>query len=285
MTESLKFGYNTNGAAFHRWEQALELMAEIGYRSVALTVDHHCLDPFHARLNDEIARMRESLERLQFISVIETGSRFLLNSRVKHDPTLMDPSTSRRSIRIDFLKRCVDIAAELGSQAVSFWSGVLTEQISQEQAMDRLVAGCETVVEYAEQRGVNLAFEPEPGMFVETMNQFDQLCRRIDSNRWGLTLDVGHVHCVSDGPIADCIHRWKDRLFNVHIEDMRKGIHDHLPFGEGEIDFPPIIQALQQIGYRGGVNVELSRHGHAAPQMMRESFEFLRNCQSQTESE
>ena len=33
-------GYNTNGLAFHRWQDGLELLAEIGYRAVGITVDH-----------------------------------------------------------------------------------------------------------------------------------------------------------------------------------------------------------------------------------------------------
>ena len=36
-------------------------------------------------------------------------------------------------------------------------------------------------------------------------------------------------------------------------------------FGEGEMDFPPIIAALAEIGYDGGVHVELSRHSHDGP--------------------
>jgi sugar phosphate isomerase/epimerase len=57
---------------------------------------------------------------------------------------------------------------------------------------------------------------------------------------------------------------------------MRKGIHEHVRFGEGEIEFPPVMQALAEIGYTGGVHVELSRHSHIAPEVARESIEFLR---------
>jgi len=62
---------------------------------------------------------------------------------------------------------------------------------------------------------------------------------------------------------------------NVHIEDMRSGVHEHLMFGEGQIDFPPVLQALAEVGYPGGIHVELSRHSHEAPTAVRRAFEFL----------
>ena len=271
----MRLGYNTNGLAFHRWPEAIELLAEIGYQSVAITVDHHCLDPFSPDLGRDVQKMRRLLERFGLISVIETGARFLLNPRVKHDPMLMSPEPEARQVRIDFLKRCIDIAAELESEAVSFWSGALREPIPDEAALACLADGCDAVCEYATAKNVRLAFEPEPGMFIETMAQYARLTELVDAPCFGLTIDVGHLHCVDEGPISDHLRQWRDRLFNVHIEDMRRGVHEHLRFGEGEIDFVPVLATLKEISYSGGVNVELSRHSHVAPQVMRESFEFL----------
>jgi sugar phosphate isomerase/epimerase len=64
-------------------------------------------------------------------------------------------------------------------------------------------------------------------------------------------------------------------LVNVQIDDMCRGVHEHLPFGAGEIDFPPVIRALAQGGYTGLVAVELPRHSHAAPTVASESLAFL----------
>jgi len=38
---------------------------------------------------------------------------------------------------------------------------------------------------------------------------------------------------------------------------MRRGIHQHLEFGTGEIDFPPVLAALAASGYQGPVSVEI----------------------------
>jgi L-ribulose-5-phosphate 3-epimerase len=272
----MKLGYNTNGLAHHPWETALELIAETGYRSVAITLDHHCLNPFASDLRREIDRMRRALEIHRLASVIETGARFLLNLREKHEPTLLSSSAEGRRQRIDFLKRSIDIAAELGSDAMSFWSGILRDPIAEIAATQRLADGCREVLDYATRKNVRLAFEPEPGMLIESFDQYAKLLELVDGPLFGLTVDIGHVHCVEEGPIASYLKEWAPRIFNIHIEDMRKGVHEHLMFGEGEIDFPPVISALTQIGYTGGVHVELSRHSHCAPEALRNSYDFLR---------
>ncbi len=271
----MRLGYNTNGLAFHRWAEALELLSDLGYESVAITLDHHCLDPYAAGLAHEVARMAAVLSRLRLTSVIETGARFLLDPRHKHEPTLMSATPDERALRIDFLKRAIDIASDLGSDAVSFWSGILREPIARETALVCLAEGCAEVIDHAMAQKMPLGFEPEPGMFIESFAHFDELLKQVDAPVFGLTIDIGHVHCVETGPIADYLRHWGARLFNVHIEDMLKGVHEHLRFGEGEIDFAPVMETLAEIGYTGGVHVELSRHSHMAPEVARESFDFL----------
>ena len=56
---------------------------------------------------------------------------------------------------------------------------------------------------------------------------------------------------------------------------MKAGVHEHLMFGEGQVDFAAVFRGLSQIGYAGGVHVELSRHSHDAPAAARKAYEFL----------
>ncbi len=269
-------GYNTNGLAHHRLADAIELLAAIGYESVAITVDHHSLNPFDPGLADEIQLIRKQLGSARMASVIETGARFLLDPLIKHEPTLLTSSDVHRGRRIDFLIRCVDIAQALGSSSVSLWSGILRGDESDDTALERLADGLQQVLDYAEPRGIELAFEPEPGMFVDTMSRFERLLQWVDAPHLRLTVDVGHLYCQGEVPIVDYLARWSDRIANVHIEDMRAGVHEHLMFGDGEMDFPPIIDGFAAIEYEGPIHVELSRHSHEGPQAARVAYDFLR---------
>src|SRR5436305_325407 len=134
--QRMLLGYNTNGLAHHRLEDVITILAELGYRSVALTLDHHALDPFDPDLPRQLSAVKALLEEHGLRSVVETGARFLLDPRRKHQPTLLSPPPGRER-RLDFLRRAVDVAAELGSDAVSFWSGVPKDAASREEHLDR----------------------------------------------------------------------------------------------------------------------------------------------------
>jgi sugar phosphate isomerase/epimerase len=269
-------GYNTNGFAHHDPLDAIELLAEIGYKSIALTLDHGALNPFAADWPANLQRLKDALRRWGLRNTIETGARFLLDPRRKHEPTLVSPTEPERIKRIDFLKRAVDAAAFLESDCVSLWSGVRRDDVPDEAMLERLADSLRAVLQHATNSGVTLGFEPEPGMFIDTVKSFHRLLQWIDAPHLELTLDVGHLWCQGELPIADYITRWAQRIVNVHIEDMRAGVHEHLMFGEGEMRFAPIIDALAMVGYRGALHVELSRHSHEAPTAAQKAYDFLR---------
>ncbi len=272
----MRIGYNTNGFAHHRFEDAVEVLAETGYRSIALTLDSDLLDPPNG---EGVARCINTsspcLSKFDMRVTIETGARFLLDPRRKHQPTLVSATAADRARRMDYLKAAVDVAAGLSADSVSFWSGAADDDAPRDMVWRRLIASVGTLCDHAASRGVRLAFEPEPGMFIETMADFERLVGAVDHPALGLTLDVGHVYCLDDGDPANHIRCWREHLWNIHIEDMRRGVHEHLMFGDGGMRFSPIFAACREIGYTGPVHVELSRHSHDAVCAARESFHFL----------
>ena len=274
---NLSFGYNTNGFANHKLEDALELIADCGYRGVALTLDTHHCNPFTTEPAD-LVRLRQLLEKLKLRLVVETGARYLLHPQRKHYPTLV--SAEGRQIRLEFLRRAVDVDHELGAECVSFWSGAAESGVTEHQAWDWLVTGCLQIAEHAKRRGVQLAFEPEPGMLVDDMAKFEVLKKHIGSARFGLTLDIGHVFCTETAPFRQIYGKYANMIRNIHIEDIRDRKHEHLMFGEGNLDFAAILRVLSDNKYSGLVSVELSHDSHRAPEVARRSIEFLNaTCQ------
>ena len=274
---SLRFAYNTNGAANHRLDDAIRLIADSGYDGVAITLDHHHCDPFADDWQTEAERVGRLLEDLSLGAIVETGARYLLDPRAKHEPTLLSPSAQGRARRVEFLSRALDIAAMWQADAVSFWAGVPKPDVSRDLAFDYLHEGLEQVLDHAAAVGVDAAFEPEPGMLVETCGEWEALHARHP--RLKLALDTGHCIVSQDIDPAEAVRRYADHLGTVAIEDMKRGVHIHLPFGEGDMNVSAILQALDEVGFERLVSVELSRESPRAHQAIPESIAYLRKVE------
>lgn len=274
---SLRFAYNTNGLTSHRLDDALTLLADCGYDGVALTLDvgHH--DPFAPDLAGRTAALARRLDQLGLASVVETGARFLLDPRRKHQPTLVTADPGGRARRTAFLRTCIDVAADLGSEAVSFWSGVPAPGLPRADCRRWLVDGVTEVVAYAATRGVTCAFEPEPGMLVEDCDDWRDLADAVA----GLTLALDTGHCIVAGrwEPADAVREFAPHLGACAVEDMPRGRHEHRALGEGDMDLPAVLDALGEVGYAKLVSLELSRDSHRADLLVPATLATLRHAE------
>jgi L-ribulose-5-phosphate 3-epimerase len=269
-----RFGYNTNGFAHHRLDDALHVIAELGYRAVALTPDANHLPPDHTT-DAELRMTRALLERLGLAVVIETGARYVLDPRRKHRPTLVDADAADRARRLDFLERCARIAVELGADTISLWSGVPQPEVAPDDAWRFVADGVSRLHERIAPLDIRIAFEPEPGMLVASLADWERLRDATSIPDLGLALDVGHVPCTERISAGDAIRRYGPALRTVHLDDTKGGVHEHLQIGDGELDWPDILRALDEVRFTGIASVELSRHSHAAPEAARTALAAL----------
>jgi len=268
-------GYNTNGLQNHRLPDALRLLADHGYQAVALTLDVQHLDPYHATPAqvDETAAL---LETLGLSVVVETGARYLLDPGHKHEPTLMTRGEEGRRRRLDFYARAARIGAELGAEVVSFWSGI--DHGAEHDSAETLRSGVQAACEVIRAEGLTPALEPEPGMAVATVADYQALCAELGGAGPTLCLDIGHLYVTGEGEPGHVIPAVADQISQVHLEDIRRGVHEHLVPGSGDVDFDADISALEKSGYEGPVCFELSRSSHQAPvvlQTCRATWESL----------
>ncbi|HEY0523214.1 MAG TPA: sugar phosphate isomerase/epimerase family protein [Stellaceae bacterium] len=271
---ALRFAYNTNGVANHRLDDALALIADSGYDGVALTLDHQHHDPYAPDFDAATERLARRLRELKLGCVVETGARFLLDPRAKHEPTLVTRDPEGRKHRVDFLTRALRVAAVTGADAMSFWAGVPKPGVDRGEAWKWFAEGVAEVVHAAERLAAVAALEPEPGMLVETVDDYRKLKADLPGLR--LALDVGHCLVTGDREPSDAVRETAAELGTVSIEDMKRGEHIHLPFGEGDVDVPGVLRALNDIKFDRLVCVELSRDAHRADTMVPAALAYLR---------
>ena len=96
--------------------------------------------------------------------------------------------------------------------------------------------------------------------------------------RLALALDLGHCRVTQEREPAAAVREFAPHLGTVAIEDMKRGEHVHLAFGEGDMDIPAILDVFEEVAFPGLVCVELSRESHRADTMIPQALAYLRTC-------
>ena len=275
---TIRYAYNTNGTVHHRLGEAVALIGDSGYDGVAVTIDQNNLDPMSPGWERRTETLAGDLARRGLGAVVEGGARFVLDPRDKHQPTLISPTSEGRERRLEFLFRSLDIAAMLQAEAMTFWSGAAKPGVVRTDAMAWLGDGLGRVLEHADRVGVTAAMEPEPEMLVGTVDHFAAVAAAFP--RLALALDLGHVMVTQERVPEEAIVEFADRIGTVSLEDMKRGHHVHLAFGDGDMDIAACLASLERIGFRRLVCVELSSDSGRADVMVPEARRFLRACQA-----
>jgi len=172
-------------------------------------------------------------------------------------------------------KRIVDLAVDLGTRVVTTHIGVVPDD-SASPIYRNQVGACRELGAYAADRGVTFAIETGP----ETADVLKGFLDEVDSAGVGVNLDPGNlVMVVADDPVV-AVHTLKDRIVHTHAKDGVQlkpcdpvavygafaeggvdafdfGAHfDEVPLGEGSVNWPAYLDALDRIGYRGYLTIE-----------------------------
>ncbi len=231
-------GFRTAG--FQQWPigQALAELGRIGYDGVEV-----CLEHPDCRPETLTAEGAEALVRLCIDVGLEVAS-----ASYHAD---FEPPDERRENTI----RAVELVRPLGAELLII-NGRRCEAGRESEAREELARLLEALLPRAEALQVGIAIEPEPGLAVGSSEEMRALIERTQSDWLGVNLDVGHAF-LTDPDVCESIARLGASIFHTHIEGMPKGEHKHLLPGEGDLDLPAVLQALDKIAYGGYLTVDL----------------------------
>jgi len=175
------------------------------------------------------------------------------------DRDLSHEDADMRRRGVDYLRTCIDLAAEVGSPHVAgpMYSAVgktrLLPEEEREQQRGWAVESLRAAGEYAGERGVALAIEPLNRFETDLVNTVEQgleLCERIDLDNVGLLLDTFHMN-IEEKSIPDAIRRAGGRLRHFHACENDRGAP-----GSGHVPWDDVATACRDIGYDGPVVIE-----------------------------
>lgn len=256
----MRFAFSTNAYMKFPFEDAAARIAAIGYDGLELMADVPHAWPCGLLEGPKKAiAAAMSKNKLTFSNV----NAFMMNAINDHrqpywHPSFIEPDQGYRRVRIDHTKRALSLCAELGAPHITTEpGGPIAPGQTREQAMDLFVEALKPLAEHAHNEGVLLLIEPEPGLLIETTEQYLEVAERVNAPSIGLNFDVGHAFCMSED-LPKQIARMAKHTKHYHLEDIAETrVHHHLVPGTGAIDFATVLQAIKKTGYDGWLTVEL----------------------------
>ena len=245
------FGELQNSASFtvEALKAALDKLQRVGYE--ATEYSHAChLSLDEAYLVGEYARARG----IESWSVHAEG------------PVDFRPGTGIEDSQAS-LRHCLDVCAALGGKVVVVhapcrWGLLLPEDVSVEEEMARDLRILEPICERAQELGLELALEN--GHDLAHMEYVLQLVERLSSPHVGICVDTGHAH-LGDLGAARAVRLAGSKLYTTHLQDNIGQVDDHMPPGQGTIDWPQVFAALREVGYHRPLILELTDRAKHRP--------------------
>ncbi|MDQ6747023.1 MAG: sugar phosphate isomerase/epimerase [Candidatus Dormibacteraeota bacterium] len=167
------------------------------------------------------------------------------------------------------IEHAARLAAEFGAAHLVVGGGGVRASGVRDADYDRLADGLEQVVALAQKYGLTPNYHPHLGTIVETP---EQLARVMPKTSIYLCPDTGHVDAAG-GQSAALVREYGDRIRYIHLKDYQGG--NFLPLGEGQVDFPAILDALAAHQFNGWITVELDSYAGAPKEPAIRSREYL----------
>ncbi|HEY7120536.1 MAG TPA: sugar phosphate isomerase/epimerase [Tepidisphaeraceae bacterium] len=274
----IQLAFSTNAFKKNTFEEALRSIAGIGYTAVELMADlHHAYPPIMTQ--ERTAEIQAILKQLN-LSVSNINAFTLFACGDTYRPTWIEDSSAERQRRIEHTLNSIRLAADFGAKTISLQPGgpMIGTTMTRDEAGRRFAEGLEQCVPPAKEKGVTLAVEPEPGLFIQTAAEYLEFKDAYfkDEPAIQMNCDCGHLFCCGEDP-AQVIRDHAEHVAHVHIEDIgRNRVHQHLTPGKGVIDFPAIFEAIDKVGYTRPVTVELYPYETTAAGVAKLAYEHLK---------
>jgi sugar phosphate isomerase/epimerase len=233
------------GGPFVFWdgiENACRTASELGFDAIEIFA------PSPTAVDRDELRTLLAMYRLQ-VAAVGTGA-----GMVKHGLSLTHASHEIRQRAYQFVCEMISFGAEFGAPAIiGSMQGRWTNEVPRPQALEWLVRSLTELGEFAALRSTVLIYEPlnryETNLIRTVDEALETLPRELFQNV-KLLADLFHMN-IEESNIAAALRRGADCIGHIHFVDSNRKAA-----GMGHLDYRPIIQALEDIGYGGYLSAE-----------------------------
>ena len=261
----MKVGIHSGVLSDYRLSEIIPRLADLGYQGLELNAETGPWGEPHVT-PDLGLRKRAAIRQLVQDHGLEISS-------ISAHISLIDADDAARQQHVDFVKGCIDLATDVGTNIVHAISGLPSTGVARERAWKWLVESVSACIDHAVERGVVFGIEADEIMLVASMADLGQLMADLETAKLHVNFDASHSIPMGEDP-AEWVKTLNSRIVHVHLKDVRPrepskkqaslfGIpveFEYPPLGKGIIDWKELFGALRQINYSGFLSVEYAAH-------------------------
>ena len=169
---------------------------------------------------------------------------------VRNDFT--DPDPAKRKASVELVKNWILAAEKLGAPVIRVFSGTAdVSGIPRKTVIDYMVADLKECVEFGKAHGVIVGIQNHHD-FLKTADETIEIIKRVDSEWFGLILDIGSFRTDAYHEIEKAIPyavSWQLKE-NLYVNGM-----------EQKTDVSKILSLIKKSGYRGYIPIETLGEG------------------------
>ena len=238
-------------------KDAIKLAKNYGFESIELIFDP----------NSELGinTTKNQCEEIISISKNEGIKISSLCTGMYWDCSLSDPNPSIANQAIENTKKYLEVASWLEVDTILVVPGAVDvffnpnfEPVDYEECYKNATKSIKNLIPFAEKAGVCMALENVWNKFLISPMEMKQFIDQFDSKFVGAYFDVGN--CLLNGFPEHWIKCLNKRIKKVHFKDFKKVIgtaEGFVDLLEGDINWPNVIKALNEIGYNSYVTAEM----------------------------
>jgi sugar phosphate isomerase/epimerase len=204
------------------------------------------------------ARVEEVRACLSELGLAMPQAHALLKADVAHR------DEQKRQKHVGRLARHIDIAAQLGVKVIVIHPGgrqMATTRAEWQRDWTLNVQTFRQLGDLAGERGVRIGLENLMARYRAPYELLD-LIAAIDHPAIGVTFDTSHANVVGLD-VAAAVGEFGPLLVATHISDNDGSGDQHRTPGNGQIDWPAVVEALRAVGYAGLFDLEIPGERHA----------------------
>jgi sugar phosphate isomerase/epimerase len=177
------------------------------------------------------------------------------------DITSPDPNVRSEALRE--LRKAAEAAAILKVRYFVIHPGPESSGIPEHERfarMENAVWVLNQAYVYCRELRVGLVLENMlPHLFAGRIRDLLWILGALESNEIGICLDTGHAHLAED--VASIVHKLSGHLWMLHANDNYRRYDDHLPPGDGQIDWARLLAQLNHLHFAGTLILEIGDLG------------------------